>query len=519
MSDNNSNKKIAFNTLYMYIRLFLTMGIGLYTSRVVLLVLGISDYGLFNVVGGILAMFTFISGSLSAATSRFFNVEMGKPNGDVNKSYNINLVLHIILAGITLFLAETIGLWYVYNKLNIDPGQLNNAVFVFHISIFSACLGIINGPCASLFVAFERFGFLAKFDIINTLIRLGGIILLQYYDGNSLRFYSILMCLTTVNAFVIYYWIALRDWPQIVKIKLVRGWENYKEVLFFGGWNLLSTIALMVRSTGSDLIINHFFSTAVNGAFAVSKTVNNYITTFSTNFDSASGPQIIQSYSTGNYDRSNYLVCKLGRFCLLLFELVFFPLYIELDFILHLWLKEVPENVLLFCRLNLFLAAVALTCGGIVQVINASGKIKWFKINGSVFFIICVPLGYWLYSIGAPAYSILILFLIADVIQRIVQLILLKTIIGFNSWNYVKEAYGRPSLIAAILALFLWCYSFATVSSPILKIMVIGLCFVVTTVLVYTLGLTCGEKAKVKTFAKNKLHQLLKGHFGYAYKR
>lgn len=508
MSDNYSNKKIAFNTLYMYIRLFVTMIIGLYTSRVVLLVLGISDYGLFNVVGGILAMFTFISGSLSAATSRFFNVEMGKPDGDVNRSYNINLVLHIFLAGITLLLAETIGLWYVYNKLNVLPGQLGNAVFVFHISIFSACLGIINGPCSSLFVAFERFGFLAKFDIINTLIRLGGVILLKYYDGNSLRFYSVIMCLTTVNAFAVYYWMALRDWPQIIKIKFVRGWENYKEVLSFGGWNLLSTIALMVRSTGCDLVINQFFSTAVNGAFAVSRTVNNYVTTFSTNFDSASGPQIIQSYSTGNYERCTYLVNKLGRFCLLLFELAFFPLYIELDFILHLWLKEVPENVLLFCQLNLLLAAVALTCGGIVQVINASGKIKWFKINGGIFFVICVPLGYWLYSLGAPAYSMLVLFLIMDIIQRIIQLILLKTIIGFNSWNYVKEAYGRPFKIASIMTFLLWCHSFLSVSSPILKLSIIGLCFVVTAILVYCMGLTCGEKTKVITFAKNKLHKI-----------
>ncbi len=446
MPENSSNKKIAFNTVYMYIRLFMTLIIGLYTSRVVLLVLGISDYGLYNVVGGILVMFTFISSSLNAATSRFLNVELGKPDGDVNKSYNLNLTLHVLLAIITLLLAETIGVWYIHNKLNVAAGQLGDALFVFHISIISACLGIINGPCSSLFVAFEKFGFMAKFDIINSLIRLGGIMLLQYYEGN-VRFYSIIMCLTTVNTFVVYYWIALRKWPQIIRIKFVKGWRNYKEVLYFGGWNLLSTIALVARSSGCDLIINHFFNTAINGAFAVSKTVNNYITTFSTNFDSASAPQIIQSYSNGNHDRCNYLVNKLGRFCLLLFELAFFPLYIELDFILHLWLKDVPDNVLLFCQLNLLLAAVALTCGGIVQITNASGKIKWFKISGSISFLICIPVGYWLYSIGAPAYSMLVLFIIAD----------------------------------------------------------ITVCFLMTTTLVYFIGLTPGEKTKITTYAKRKI--------------
>ncbi len=505
MPENSSNKKIAFNTVYMYIRLFMTLIIGLYTSRVVLLVLGISDYGLYNVVGGILVMFTFISSSLNAATSRFLNVELGKPDGDVNKSYNLNLTLHVLLAIITLLLAETIGVWYIHNKLNVAAGQLGDALFVFHISIISACLGIINGPCSSLFVAFEKFGFMAKFDIINSLIRLGGIMLLQYYEGNVLRFYSIIMCLTTVNTFVVYYWIALRKWPQIIRIKFVKGWRNYKEVLYFGGWNLLSTIALVARSSGCDLIINHFFNTAINGAFAVSKTVNNYITTFSTNFDSASAPQIIQSYSNGNHDRCNYLVNKLGRFCLLLFELAFFPLYIELDFILHLWLKDVPDNVLLFCQLNLLLAAVALTCGGIVQITNASGKIKWFKISGSISFLICIPVGYWLYSIGAPAYSMLVLFISADIAQRVVQLILLKTIIGFNSWNYVKEAYGRPFLIAAMMTLVLWGHSFITYESPILKLLNITVCFLMTTTLVYFIGLTPGEKTKITTYAKRKI--------------
>lgn len=505
MSDSQSNKKIAINTVYMYVRLFMTLVIGLYTSRVVLLVLGISDFGLFNVVGALLTMFTFISGSLSAATSRFFNVELGKPNGDVNKSYNVNLVLHSILAVITLILSETIGLWYVYNKLNVPPGQLENAVFIFHISIFSACLGVLSGPCSSLFIAYERFGFLAKLDILNSVLRLCGVIFLQYYRGDVLRLYSVIMCLTTVNTFVIYYFLAAREWPTVIKFRFIKGWSNYRDVITFGGWNLLSTVALMVRSTGCDLVINHFFTTAVNGAFAISKTVNNYVTTFSTNFDSASAPQIIQSYSVGNLSRCNYLTNKLGRFCLLLFAVIFFPLYIELDFLLHLWLKEVPADVLIFSQLNLLLAGVALTCGGIVQVINASGKIKWFKINGSIFFIICVPIGYLLYKIGAPAYSMLILFIVADIFQRIIQLVLLKKIIGFDSWAYVKDAYARPAIIAAIMATILWGYSFTEVSLPFGKLLIITSCFILTSGMVYAIGLTPNERRKVNSIVINRI--------------
>lgn len=503
MPQSYSNKRIALNTIYMYIRLFVTMAIGLYTSRVVLLILGVSDYGLFNIVGGVLALFGFITGSLGAATSRFLNAEMGKSNGDVNKAFNINQTLHVIFACIIFILAETIGLWYVYNKLQVEPGKLSDAVFIYQITIFTTCAGIINTPCSSIFSAKEKYAFTSSLDIINTVIRLLCVIAMQYYNGNSLRFYTIIMSLTTVNNFIIYHWLAVRWWPEIVKLRFVRGWENYKPILSFGSWNLLSTASMMARNSGSDLIINAFFGTATNGAFAISKSVTTYVMNFSSNFDGASGPQIIQSYNAGDMERCNYLVNKMGRFSLLLFEFVLFPLWIELDFILHLWLKVVPEGVLLLCQLNLILAAVALTCGGISLLITASDKIKWFKINISFFFLLCLPVGIFIYKLGAPAYTMMLLFIAADVIQRIIQLILLKKILKFDSWSYVKEAYVRPFLIAIIMGLLLYCYSIFQIEQPILKILSIFICGCVSTMLLLAVGFTSTERNIVIRKLKN----------------
>lgn len=505
MSRSYNNKKIAVNTLYMYVRLFVTLGIGLYASRIVLLVLGVSDYGLFSVVASILGMFTFISGSLSVATSRFFNIELGSPSGDVNRCYNINRVLHFALAAGILLLAEPIGLWYIHNRLNIEPGRLTDALFIYHLSIFTVCLGIINGPCSSLFSAFERFAFLAKLDVFNTLLRLAGVIYLQYYGGDKLRLYAIIMALSTVDSFILYHWLAHKNWPSIIRWKFVRGWRHYKGVLSFSGWNLLATMATMVRSTGSDLLINAFFNTAVNGAFAISRTINNYVISFSNNFDGASAPQIIQSYSARDMARCTYLVNKLGRFCLLLFELVFFPLYIELDFILILWLKSVPPDVLVFCRLNLILAAVALTCGGYIQLINASGRIKWFKINGGFFFVICIPLGYWLFRLNAPAYSILVLFIVADIVQRIIQLFLMKRIIGFDVALYIKEAYMRPGAIAVVMSALLWFHSMLPQGSVPIRLFSIAGCFLLTATLVFCIGLKGNEQQKILNFFLRKL--------------
>ena len=203
-NDSSANKRIAKNTIYLYSYQFISLFLGLFTSRVVLQVLGVSDFGIFGVVGGVLAMFSFISGSLGSATSRFLNVEMGKKNGDVNRVFNINVALHTMLA-LTIFLgAETIGLYYVYHYLVLPEGKLPDALFVYQISIMTVCLGIMNSPYASLFNAHENFLFTTVMNIANLFIKLLCVIALLLYTGNyALRLYAIIMSLTTVNTFVV----------------------------------------------------------------------------------------------------------------------------------------------------------------------------------------------------------------------------------------------------------------------------------------------------------------------------
>lgn len=508
----SANKRIAYNTLFMYIRLFSVTVIGLYTSRLVLEILGVSDYGLFAVVGGVLGMFTFISGSLSGATSRFFNTEMGKKDGDVNASFNINLLLHVCLAVIIFVLAETVGLWYVYNGLNVADGKLDDAVFVYQISIITVCLGITNGPFVSLFNAHERFMFMAILDIVNSIIRLCAILLLSFLSSSDMSFpfsllklYSLIMLFTTANTFVIFHWVAYKDWPEVIRLRFVKGWVKYREVLSFGGWNMLGTVAYMARSSGSDLILNSFFGTAMNGAFAISKTVRDLTTEFSTKFDGASAPQIIQAYSSSDKERYTYLANKMGRLNILLFEIICFPFLIELEFVLQLWLGKVPEGAYEFTYVNILVAGVALTAGGVLNVINASGKIKWFKINTSFFFLICIPLGWLLFHYGYPAYSLLLLFLFADIIQRIIQLVLMKKILNFDSMLYVREAYFPAFKIALIMTVVLYLYSFLDISSFAWKFSSIICCFVLSSILVMFIGLSKGERQALKKLVNQRL--------------
>lgn len=513
---DSANKRIAKNTIYMYIRLFTTMVIGLYTSRLVLEILGVSDYGLFAVVGGVLAMFTFISSSLASATSRFLNTEMGKKDGDVNATFNINLLLHIILALIIFALAETVGLWYICNKLNVAPGKLDDAIFVYHVSMLTACLGIINSPYQSLFNAHERFKFTSILDIVNSFVRLGCILMLALVpEGGSislftfqfslLRLYSIIFALTTVNTFVIFHWVAYRDWPHIIKRRFVSGWQRYKEVLSFGGWNMIATLAYMARSSGSDLILNSFFGTSMNGAFAIGKSVSSYTAQLSSNFDSASAPQIIQAYAAGDKVRYTFLAQRVGRINILLFELILFPLLIQLEFVLHLWLGNVPEGAVEFAFWNLLVCGMSLTAGGIFNIINASGKVKWFKINVSFWFMLCVPAGWLLFKMGFPAYSMLVLFLTADVIQRAIQLIMMKRIIGYDSWRHFREAYMRPVLIAAIMSIVLYFCSLMSIETAILKLGTIIISLVLTASLILYIGLSKEERKGVFSIVRRKL--------------
>lgn len=502
-----ANKRIAKNTAFMYVRLFTAMVIGLYTSRLVLEVLGVSDYGLFAVVGGVLAIFTFISSSLSTATSRFFNIEMGRGSeGDVNSSFCINIVLHTTLALLILLLSETVGLWYVYYYLNVPEGRLDDALFVYHVSIFTACLGIINNPYQSMIMAHERFSLLAGLDIVNSFVRLACVVMLTFYHGPyALRLYSIIFSLTTVNLFVVYHVVAHRRWPSVVRFRLVRGWLRYREVLSFGCWNVLATLAYTARSSGSDLLLNSFFGTAMNGAFAISKTVNTCITTFTGSFDNASAPQIIQSYAAHDKPRYTYLCNKLGRISLLMFELIAFPLLVQLDFVLHLWLGQVPPHALTFCVLYIISGGIALSCGGIYNLMNATANIKWFKMNSCFFFLMCIPVGYVLFRYGFPAYTILVLFLIADVLQRIVQLVLMKHILGFDAWLYVKKAYVRPAVIALLLTGEICVNHLMPVQTNAEKFASIVFCLMVTAMLIFYIGLEKDERSMLLSVAKGKM--------------
>ena len=496
-SFSNDNRRIAKNTIYIYIRILVTTLVGLITTRYVLKLLGVSDFGLYNVVGGILGLLGIVNGALSMTTTRFINYEMGKKDGNVNRVFNICQYMHAGLALILLLLAETIGVYYVWNVLNVTPDKRADAMFVFQVSTVVSCLGILNVPYSSLLLAFEKFGIDAAMSIFNTLIKLFIVISLFFMPGNTLRYYALGMSLITLITFIAYHYIDYKKWPQVVRLIKIPPMREFREMFVYNNYNMLSSLSMVCRSQGSTLLINYFFGTIVNGAFAVAYSIQQYVLTLTDNIDRAASPQIVQNVSKGDEDRSNSLVNSIGKISILIMELAYFPLSVEIDSILKLWLGNVPEGAAVFCQYTLLVAVVASTSAGMGQVINASGKIKWFKIQMATLYVLVIPVAYILFKMGCPPYTILLLFVISDLMSRINQLILMKYILKFDVLEFIKHAYLPPLKVFGIMLVYSFLYRLLPINGFLIHLIGFVFTLAVTALIEYHVALTKVERNRI----------------------
>lgn len=506
MADKSKdNKRIAKNTLVVYGQLVLRMILGLYTSRLALEALGVSDFGLYSVMAGVVVLFTFISDSLSSTTIRYINVERGKPGGNLNRVFNVCHMLHIGMAILLFVLLEIGGIFYIIHFLNVEPGREGDAMFAFQIAAIMNCFGVINVPFCSLFNATEKFFFTAVVSISVKVVQLILLLWLLTYDGNRIRAFALIETLTLLTSFIVYHYYCYHRWPDVVRWRLVRKWSLYKEMMLFSYYNLLASIAGMARGQGSQLLINFFFGTVVNGAFAVAKTIERNFTPFASNIQNAASPQITQNYSSGDMDRVFYLTTRTGRYSLLMMLLAFFPLWAEMDFVLGLWLIQVPEGALEFCYMILLMTIVAVTDGGIWQVVNASGKVSKFRIVYSIITISCIPFGYLLLNSGNSACSLLALFIVADIIWRIIQLWMARRFLHFPVIDFCYETYLPIVKICLLMTVGL----FASSQIPLDTSWWHGirlLCVLALTMLLdYYVGLKNSERKKVLLVVKNKI--------------
>lgn len=500
----NTDKRILVNTIVMYARLLITTIIGLFTSRYVLQALGASDYGLYAVVGGIITMLGVINIAMHTTTRRYINVEMSKPDGNMNRIFNISRLLHFGFAFLILLLAETLGLFYIYNYLNVSPEKFLDAVFVFQVSTIAAVISIINIPYQALLQAFEKFTQVAIFDIISSISKLIFVLCLVYLEGNVLRFYAIGMsCLTLLS--LLFYNIACNiQWKDIIRYRYYRDLKTYKEILYFNNYVALGATSYLGRTQGSNILVNFFFGTFVNAAFAVGYTLENFCVLFVNNIGSAALPQITQNYA-GNNERSIFLTEVLNKISVYLMLIIVVPLLLEMDFVLDLWLKDVPNGATFICQLTLTSALVRILFGGLDKLIQASGKIRWFQIFGSIIEIACLPISFVLFRIGLPAYTIIVVYILMTILNSIVTFAMMHIILKFNIKSYVSHVLFPAICVIVVLFLYSIFYIRTIADSLYTHWWGMALCFIVTNATILLIGMNCQEKALIYKMIVNKI--------------
>lgn len=448
ISDNN--KRVAKNTFFLYIRMFLIMGVTLYTSRVILNTLGVEDYGIWNVVGGVVSMVSFLSTSIANGFQRYFNIALGKNDQDKLRSFfNTAIIIELLLIAISFVFLETAGLWFVNNKMTIPADRLEAANCVYQCSIVIFFITLIQAPYNAIIIAYERMDTFAYISIVEAVGKLGIALLLKVVLFDKLIMYSVLQTLFAVLIFSGYVYFA-RKCNTTLRIQRSFNKHELLEMLGFSGWNLFGSLAHMLKGNGLNIVLNLFFSPAVNAARGVAYQVSNAINSFASSFLTASRPQVIKYYAQNNYSAMNNLTFIISRysFCLLWFFSL--PIICNINFIMSLWLGEaVPELAPQFCIIVIATTIVESFAAPIATLVHASGKMKVYQIVVSSVILFIVPVAFIVLKLGAPPQAALYVSLVIVTIAHAVRLVIVRTIVPFSIREYLNKVIF-PCMIVVV---------------------------------------------------------------------
>lgn len=508
MIEENANNKIVKNTIILYIKLIISIAINFISARLVLKLLGVSDYGLYSVVGGIVAMLNVLGTAMIATSYRYMAVEIGKgAKGDPNRVYNTVLFVHIIIAALVFVIGETLGLYYVKHFLNVSPDKVGDAAFVLHFSLITTVFTVLSIPAHGLIIAREKFVYTSVIAIISDVLKLGLIICLMFVGGNKLRLYASLLAiihLLTPIAYQIY--CRIKD-SAVVSWKFNRNVGDYREVLNFAWWILIGAFASIAKTQGAAVVINLFFGTILNAAFGLAMQIFNATSQFTTTLRQAAIPQIMKGQVSGDEERSLGLVYKISKYSFLLMLLPGVPLIVCVNGVLKIWLGSPPEYTSIFIIFMLLNGMISNLAAGFDATIQATGKIRGNQIGYCIISISLVPIIYVLYKLGAPPYINVVVMCFLTLVTILFQCYIMKRVSDFNPQKYLKVTI-LPSVITMLAALLplLICFQYfnSTISRTILGIVV---SLVWTIIAVFMLGLSPYERNMIVSFIKNKVYK------------
>lgn len=509
MSNSKNNLRIVKNTMFLYFRMLLTLGVTLYTSRVVLNNLGVEDFGIYNVVGGVVTMMAFVSGAMSSATQRFFSFESGKNNLEqLAKVFKMSLNIHWLIVLIVILVAQTLGLWFINTELVIPPDRLAAANWVFQCALFSFCCTVLGVPYNAAIIAYEKMSAFAYISIVDVLLKLTVVFLLAAYDGDKLQLYALLLAVVSLLTLVCYY--AYARW-QFTVTRFSWYWDTYlfKTLFSYTGWNLFGNVAVVATNQGINILLNLFFGAAVNAARAIAFQVNGAVTGFVTSLQMSINPQIIKSYASGNDVYMHQLIMRGAKYAFFLFYILALPILMQTETILTLWLVNPPEYTVLFCQLILVDALITSLSGSLMTSVQATGNIKRYQVIIGGIILFNLPLSYFVLSNGGSAHTVFYVSIATSITALLFRCVLLKELINLNVTQFICKVIVRALLV--VLSTFV-PLSIITLSTGNLVIdFILMSVFIVsfTAIAIFILGLEKFERDFIKSHVHNICRQYI----------
>lgn len=496
-----NNKRIAKNTLLLYIRMAFVLLVSLYTSRVVLQTLGVEDFGVYNVVAGFVSMFAILNSALNTCIQRFYNYEIGKiGETGLRNVYNTSLIIQFILAIIAFIAAESFGLWYLENKLVVPDGRLYAAKALFHVSLLSMCMLIIQVPYSAAILAKERMDYYALVGVLEVLLKLGIVVALPYLPFDKLITYAWLTALVSMIDFLLYFIYAK------IQFKQLRFHFDFNKGLFvsmmkFSGWSALSGFSQLIRNQGLNIVLNLFFGPVVNAARGISYQIKTAMMGFIQNISTAARPQLVESYAQGNVDRSQRLMYTVTKISFIMLYMMVLPVCYEINLILNIWLGDtVPEYTAIFSILILAITLVDILQTPITMIVYADGRIGAYNVWTSLLGLLVLPAAYFTLKCNANPILVYIISLGISLIIQIASMILMKKVVGFNLLPYIKDVI-LPLLMVTVMTCMIPYLIVLLFEDSFLRLIIVTIVAILTIVSIgYFVALDKTERELVKSY-------------------
>ena len=500
----SSNSTILKNTVLLYIRMFVTMLVSLFTVRVVLRTLGVVDYGVYNVIGGVVTSIAFISDVLANASQRFFSVEIGKGDpASLKKTFNLVFLVYCLAGVLILILAETIGLWFLNVKMDIPIERMEAANWVYQFAILSFLVSLISSPFQSMIIANEKMNIYAYMSILDVVFKLAIVYLLVMFPFDKLKLYAILMFAVTLINRMIYVIISRHEFKE-TKFELLWDKQGFKSIFGYSSWILVGSFSFIVNTQGINILFNLFFGPIANAAYAIGNQVKTAVNSFAGSFFTATRPPIIKSYAQKDYVQTEKLFYFSSKIIFILLFILITPLFVAIEPILKIWLGEVTEYMPIFVRLMLIYALIVSMSEPITAIVQAAGEVKKYHGIVDVFTLITLPISYVIFKLGGSAYWGFVVSIIVFIVAHLIRLLVLRSFYKISIARYFHKLV-LPSLISISSVVVIY-YVFSTIVGENIVVLM-GLSSLVAMALSWLVVLEKEERESLIRLVKSKIRK------------